>query len=128
MDLDTLSNKKKYRGMIRSLLYITTSRLDIMFSNCLCTRFQLNPKISHLLAVKKIFRYIKGTRNLGIWYLANENFLLQEYSDSNCGGLQFDRKNTYGGCQFLVGCLVSWSSKKQNYIALSTAEAEYIHY
>ncbi|XP_042754289.1 uncharacterized mitochondrial protein AtMg00810-like [Lactuca sativa] len=71
-------------------------------------------------------RYLKGTKSLGIWYPANESFLLQEYSDSNYGGLQLDRKTTLGGCQFLDGRLVSWSSKKHNCIALSTTEAEYI--
>ncbi|KAL7605047.1 secreted RxLR effector protein 161-like [Lactuca sativa] len=119
-------NEKNYRGMIGSLLYLTVSRPDIMFSTCLCAKFQVNPKMSHLLAVKQIFRYLKGTKSLEIWYLANESFLLQAYSDSNYDGLQLDRKITSGGYQFLGGRLVSWSSKKQNCIALSIAEAEYI--
>ncbi|XP_052626719.1 uncharacterized mitochondrial protein AtMg00810-like [Lactuca sativa] len=105
-------DEKKYRGLIGSLLYLTTSHLDIMFSTCLCSRFQVTPKMSHLLDVKQIFRYIKGTKNLRIWYPANESFLLQAYSDSNYGGLQLDRKSTSGGCQFLGARLVSWSSKK----------------
>ncbi|XP_052622548.1 secreted RxLR effector protein 161-like [Lactuca sativa] len=119
-------DEKKCRGMIGSLLYLITIRPDIMFSTCLCARFQVNPMMSHLLAVKQIFRYLKGIKHLGIWYPANGSFLLQVYSDSNYGGLQLDRKSTSGGCQFLGGRLVSWSSKKQNCIALSTAEAEYI--
>ncbi|XP_052627088.1 uncharacterized mitochondrial protein AtMg00810-like [Lactuca sativa] len=119
-------DEKKYRGMIGSVLYLTAIRPDIMFLTCLCARFQVNPKMSHLLAVKQMFRYLKCTKNLGIWYPANESFLLQAYSDSNYGGLQLDRKITSGGCQFLGGRLVSWSSKKHNCIALSTAEAEYI--
>ncbi|KAL7595562.1 uncharacterized mitochondrial protein AtMg00810-like [Lactuca sativa] len=82
--------------------------------------------MSHLLAVKKIFRYLKGTKSLGIWYPANESFLLQSYSDSVYGGLQLDRKSTSGGCQFLGERLVSWSSKKQNCIALSTTKVAYI--
>ncbi|KAL7591537.1 hypothetical protein Lser_V15G31453 [Lactuca serriola] len=81
--------------------------------------------MSHLLAVKQIFRYVKGTKSLGIWYPENESFLLQKYSDSNYVGLQMDRKSTSGGCQFLGGRLISWSSKKQKSIALSTAKAEY---
>ncbi|XP_023728437.1 uncharacterized mitochondrial protein AtMg00810-like [Lactuca sativa] len=116
-------DEKKYRGMIGSQLYLTSSRPDIMFSTCLCAKFQVNPKMSHLLAVKQIFRYLKGTKSLKMWYLANESFLLQAYSDANCGGLQLDRKSTSGGYQFLGGRLVSWSSKKQNCIALSIAEA-----
>ncbi|XP_023754089.1 uncharacterized mitochondrial protein AtMg00810-like [Lactuca sativa] len=94
-------DEKKYRRMIESLLYLTASRSDIMFSTCLCAIFQVNPKMSHLLAVKQIFRYLKGTKSLGIWYPTNESFLLQAYSDSNYGGLQLDRKSTSGGCQFL---------------------------
>ena len=124
--LGVFVDEKKYRGMIGSLLYLTVSRPDIMFSTWLCTRFQVNPKMSHLLAVKQIFRYLKGTKSLGIWYPTNESFHLQAYSDSNYGGLQLHRKSTSGGCQFLGGRLVSWSSKKQNCIALSTAEAKYI--
>ncbi|XP_023772029.1 uncharacterized mitochondrial protein AtMg00810-like [Lactuca sativa] len=116
-------DEKKYRGMIGSLHYLTTSHPDIMFSTCLCARFQVNPKMSHLLAMKQIFRYLKGTKNLGIWYPASKSFLLQAYSYSNYGGVQLDRKITSGGCQFLGGRLVSRSSKKQNCIALSTAEA-----
>ncbi|XP_052620983.1 uncharacterized mitochondrial protein AtMg00810-like [Lactuca sativa] len=119
-------DEKKYRGMIGYLLYLTTSRPNIMFSTCLCARFQVNTKMSHLLSMKQIFRYLKGTKCLGIWYPANESFLLQAYSDLNYGGLQIDRKSTVGGCQFLGGRLVSWSSKKRNCIALSTPKAEYI--
>ncbi|XP_023738205.1 secreted RxLR effector protein 161-like [Lactuca sativa] len=119
-------DEKKYHRMIGSLLYLTASHPYIMFSTCLCARFQVNPKMSHLLAVKQIFRYLKGTKSLRIWYLTNESFLLQAYSDSKYGGLQLDRKSTTGGCQFLGGRLVSWSSKKQKCIALSTTEAEYI--
>ncbi|KAL7586806.1 uncharacterized mitochondrial protein AtMg00810-like [Lactuca sativa] len=119
-------DEKKYRGMIGSLLYLTTSRLDIMFSTLLCAIFQVNPKMSHLLAIKQIFRYLNGTKSLGIWYPANGSFILQAYCDSNYGGLQLDRKITSGGCQFLGGHLVSWLLKIENYIALSTAEAEYM--
>lgn len=119
-------DQNKYKGMIRSLLYLTTSCLDTMFSTCLCDRFQANPKMSHLLVVKQICRYHKGTKSLEIWYPTNESFMLQAYLDSKYGGLQLDRKSTSGGCQFMSGRSVSWSSKKQNYIALSRAEVEYI--
>ena len=73
--------------MIGSLLYLTLSRPYITFATCLCARFQVNTKMSHLLAMKQIFRYLKGTKSLGIWYPKNESFLLQAYSDSNYGGL-----------------------------------------
>ncbi|KAI3685467.1 hypothetical protein L6452_34711 [Arctium lappa] len=115
-----------YRGMIGSLLYLTASRPDIMFATCLCARYQVNPKESHLAAVKRIFRYLKGTMNLGLWYPKDSGFDLMGYSDSDFAGSKIDRKSTTGSCQLLGGKLVSWSSKKQNSVSTSTAEAEYV--
>lgn len=112
--------------MIGSLLYLTASRPDIMFSVCLCARFQANPKESHLTAVKRIFRYINGTKDFGLWYPRGDNFDLVGYSDADFAGYKVDRKSTSGSCQFLGSSLVSWHSRKQNSVALSTAEAEYI--
>ena len=119
-------DQTKYRGMIGSLLYLTASRPDIMYSVCLCARFQACPKESHLNAVKRIFRYLKGTIDIGLWYPKCDNFELMCYSDADFGGYKIDRKNTSGTCHFLGHSLVSWHSKKQNSVALSTAEAEYI--
>ena len=115
-----------YRGMIGSLLYLTASRPDIMFATCLCARFQAEPKESHLIAVKRIFRYLKGTPNLGIWYPKGTGFDLVGYTDSDFAGCKIDRKSTSGSCQFLGRRLVSWHSKKQHSVSTSTAEAEYI--
>ncbi|KAK1392142.1 hypothetical protein POM88_011198 [Heracleum sosnowskyi] len=115
-----------YRGMIGSLLYLIVSRPDIMFATCLCARFQSNPKESHLIAVKRIFRYLKGTPNLGIWYPKDTGFDLIGYTDSDFAGCKIDRKSTSGSCQFLGRRLVSWYSKKQHSVSTSTAEAEYI--
>ncbi|KAJ9544564.1 hypothetical protein OSB04_024271 [Centaurea solstitialis] len=115
-----------YRGMIGSLLYLTASRLDIMYSTCLCARYQAEPKESHLTAVKRIFRYLKGTPNLGLWYSKDSGFDLTAYSDSDFAGCKIDRKSTTGGCHLLGGKLVSWTSKKQNSVSTSTAEAEYV--
>ncbi|KAJ9535340.1 hypothetical protein OSB04_un001549 [Centaurea solstitialis] len=115
-----------YRGMIGSLLYLTASRLDIMYSTCLCARYQAEPKESHLTAVKRIFRYLKGTPNLGLWYSKDSGFDLTAYSDSDFAGCKIDRKSTTGGCHLLGGKLVSWNSKKQNSVSTSTAEAEYV--
>lgn len=115
-----------YRGMIGSLLYLTASRPDIMFSTCMCARYQASPKESHLAAVKRIFRYLKGTPNLGLWYPKDSGFDLIGYSDSDFAGCKIDRKSTTGGCQLLGGKLVSWTSKKQNTVSTSTAEAEYV--
>ena len=79
-----------YRGMIGSLLYLTTSRPDIMFTTCLCARFQANLKESHLVAVKRIFKYLKGTPNLGIWYPKGTGFDLIGYRDSDFTGYRID--------------------------------------
>ena len=116
----------KYRGMIGSLLYLTASRPDIMYSVCLCARYQSNPKESHLNAVKRIFRYLSGNKNLGLWYPKGTHIELFSYTDADWAGCTIDRKSTSGTCHFLGFALVSWFSKKQNSVALSTAEAEYI--
>jgi hypothetical protein len=120
------TNIHQYRAMIDSLLYIMTSRPDIIFSVCLCARYQTNPKESHLVALKRILRYIKGTLNLGLWYGRKTKFNLIGFTDADFAGDRLDRKNTSGTCQFLGGSLVSWSSHKQNSVALSTVEVEYI--
>ena len=119
-------DKKTYRGMIGSLLYLTATRPDIMFSVGLCARFQANPKLSHLKSIKRILRYLKGTPNLGLWYPKSDNFDLIADADTDFDGCRKNRKSTSGTCQFLGHALVSWSSKKQNSVALSTTEAEYI--
>ncbi|KAL8148257.1 hypothetical protein AgCh_005572 [Apium graveolens] len=115
-----------YIGMIGSLLYLTASRPDIMFATCLCARFQANPKESHLMAVKMIYRYLKGTPNLGLWYPKGTGFEAVGYTDADFAGCRVDRKSTSGSCQFLGQRLVSWYSKKQQSVSTSTAEAEYI--
>ena len=115
-----------YRSMIGSLMYLTSSRSDIMFSVCACARFQVTPKVSHLTAVKRIFRYLKGQPRLGIWYSRESPFDLVAYSDSDYAGASMDRKSTTGGCQFLGRRLISWQCKKQTMVATSTTEAEYV--
>jgi hypothetical protein len=112
--------------MIGSLLYLTASRPDIMFSVCMCARFQANPKKAHLSVVKIILRYLKHTPSVGLWYPKGATFELIGYSDSDYDGCKIDRKSTSGGCHLLGRSLVSWTSKKQNCVALSTVEAEYI--
>ncbi|KAJ9544511.1 hypothetical protein OSB04_024218 [Centaurea solstitialis] len=115
-----------YRSMIGSLMYLTASRPDIMFAVCVCARFQVQPKDSHLQAVKRIFRYLKGHSKFGLWYPHDSPFDLIAYTDSDYGGANMDRKSTTGGCQFLGSRLVSWQCKKQTSVSTSTAEAEYI--
>ncbi|GJZ96057.1 putative ribonuclease H-like domain-containing protein [Tanacetum coccineum] len=115
-----------YRSMIGSLMYLTASRPDIMFAVCACSRFQVTPKTSHLSAVKRIFRYLKGKPKLGLWYPRVSSFDLEAYSDSDYAGANLDRKSTTGGCQFLGRRLISWQCKKQTIVATSTTEAEYV--
>nr|GFC63497.1 uncharacterized mitochondrial protein AtMg00810-like [Tanacetum cinerariifolium] len=90
-----------YMSMISSLMYLTSSRPDIMFGGCACTRFQVTLKASHLFAVKRIFRYLKGKPHLGLWYPKDSPFDLVAYSDSDYAGASLDRKSTTRGCQFL---------------------------
>ncbi|GJY10619.1 uncharacterized mitochondrial protein-like protein, partial [Tanacetum coccineum] len=115
-----------YRSMIGSQMYLTASRLDIMFVVCACARFQVTPKASHLNAVKRIFRYLKHQPKLGLWYPRDSPFELEAYSDSDYGGASLDRKSTTGGCQFLGRRLISWQCKKQTIVANSTTKAEYV--
>ncbi|GJS72800.1 uncharacterized mitochondrial protein-like protein [Tanacetum coccineum] len=115
-----------YRSMIGSLMYLTSSRPDIMFAVCACARYQVNPKVSHLYAVKRIFRYLKGQPKLGLWYPKDSPFDLVAYTDSDYVGASLDRKSTTGGCQFLRCRLISWQCKKQTVVATSTTEAEYV--
>ncbi|GJY64445.1 hypothetical protein Tco_0465905 [Tanacetum coccineum] len=115
-----------YRLMIGSLMYLTSSRPDIMFAVCACARYQVNLKVSHLHAVKRIFRYLKGQPKLGLWYPKDSSFDLVAYTDSDYAGASLDRKSTTGGCQFLRCRLISWQCKKQTMVANSITEAEYV--
>nr|GEU43415.1 uncharacterized mitochondrial protein AtMg00810-like [Tanacetum cinerariifolium] len=115
-----------YRPMIGSLMYLTSSRPDIMFAVCACALFQVTPKASHLHAVKRIFRYLKGKPHLGLWYPKDSPFDLVAYSNSDYAGASLDRKSTIVGCQFLRCRLISWQCKKQTVVATSSTEAEYV--
>ncbi|GKD43656.1 retrovirus-related pol polyprotein from transposon TNT 1-94 [Tanacetum coccineum] len=115
-----------YCSMIGSLMYLTSSRPDIMFATCMCARYQAYPNEHHVSAVKRIFRYLKGTINLGLWYLKDFGFDLTVYSDADHAGCHLDQKSTSGSVQFLGDKLVCWSSKKQNCVSISIAESEYV--
>ncbi|GKD26249.1 hypothetical protein Tco_1232463 [Tanacetum coccineum] len=115
-----------YRSMIGSLMYLTSSRPDIMFGVCACARYQVNLKVSNLHAVKNIFRYLKGQPKLGLWYPKDSPFDFVAYTDSDYARESLDRKSTTGGCQFLGCRLISWQCKKQTLVANSTTEAKYI--
>ncbi|GJY65936.1 hypothetical protein Tco_0468174 [Tanacetum coccineum] len=115
-----------YRSMIGSLMYLTSSRPDIIFVVCACARFQVTPKVLHLHAVKRIIRYLKGQPKLGPWCPKDSPFDLKAYTDSDYAGASLDRKSTTGGCQFLRSRLMSWQCKKQTIVANSTNEAKYV--
>ena len=123
---ETKVDISNYRGMVGSLFYLTASRPDIMFSTCLCARFQAGPREPHLIAIERIFRYLKGTPNLGIWYPRDSGFDLIGYSDADYAGCRIDRKSTTDTCHCIGNKLVSWFIKKQHSISTFTAEAEYI--
>ncbi|XP_070042457.1 secreted RxLR effector protein 161-like [Nicotiana tomentosiformis] len=124
LDMDkpgSLVNKTMYRGIIGSLLYLTASRPDIIFSMGLCSRFQSNPKES-----KRILRYLKGTQDLVLYYPSVDNFDLIGYVDADYAGYLVDRKSTSGMAHFLGSCLILCDTRKQNSVALSTTEVEYV--
>ena len=114
-----------YRSMIGSLLYLTASRPDISYSVGVCVRYQPNPKESNIIALKRIIKYVKATTDFGVWYSKNTNDVLAGYSDANWAGNVDDRKSTSGGCFYMGNNLISWMSKNQNSISLSTTEAKY---
>jgi hypothetical protein len=119
-------DQKVYHSIICFFLYLCASTPDIMLSVCMCEIFQAVPKECHMRAIKRIMRYLVLTPNLGLWYSKGSHFDLIGYSDVDYTGCKVDRKCTSGTCQFLGRPIVSWSSKKQNSITLSTAEAEYV--
>ncbi|XP_072077812.1 uncharacterized protein [Arachis hypogaea] len=119
-------DETRYRGMIGSLMYLTSSRPDIIQSVGVCSRFQSKAKESHLSAVKRIIRYVLGTTNYGLWFPKTDSFQLVGFCDTDFAGDRIDRRSTSGMCCFLGKFLIVWSSKKQATVALSTAKAEYI--
>ncbi|GJV74734.1 retrovirus-related pol polyprotein from transposon TNT 1-94 [Tanacetum coccineum] len=122
----TPTDQTTYRRMIGGLMYLTASRPDIAFATFVCARYQARPTVKHLKEVKRIFRYLRQSYNMGLWYPKDSGFELIAYSDADHAGCKDDCKSTSGGLQFLGEKLVSWSSKKQDCTAMSTAEAEYV--
>nr|GEU67178.1 hypothetical protein [Tanacetum cinerariifolium] len=121
----TPTDQTTFRQMIGGLMYLIGSRLDIAYATFVCARYQAHPMVKHLKAVKRIFRYLKQSYNKGLWYSKDFGFELIAYSYADHAGCKDDCKSTSGGLQFLGGNLVSWSLKKQDCTAMSTAEAEY---
>nr|GEY79068.1 hypothetical protein [Tanacetum cinerariifolium] len=112
-----------YRSMIGSLMYVISSRPDIMFATCMCARYQANPNEHHVSAVKRIFLYLKWTINLSLWYPKDFGFDLTACSDADHARCHLDRKSTSGSVQFLGDKLVCWLSKKQNCVSISKTES-----
>ncbi|GJS24967.1 retrovirus-related pol polyprotein from transposon TNT 1-94 [Tanacetum coccineum] len=119
-------DQTKYRSMIGSLMYLTASRPDLVFAVCMCARYQSRPTKKHLEAVKRVFWYLQGTINMGLWYPKDTAMALTAYADADHAGCQDTRRSTSGSAQFLGDKLVSWSSKKQTSTSISSTEAEYI--
>ncbi|GJU45934.1 hypothetical protein Tco_1203200 [Tanacetum coccineum] len=115
-----------YRGMIGTLLYLTASRPDLQFAICMCARYQARPTEKHLNAVKRIFRYLKGTVHRGLWYPKDSSFALTAFADADHAGCQDTRRSTSGSIQLLGDRLVSWSSKSRKALRSSSTEVEYI--
>nr|GEY05567.1 putative ribonuclease H-like domain-containing protein [Tanacetum cinerariifolium] len=114
-----------YRSIIGSLMYLTSSRPHIMFVVFPCARYQVNPKVSHIHVVKRIFRYLKGHPKLGLWYPKDSPFDLVAYTNSDDAGASLDIKSTIGGYRFLGCRLISWQFKKQTLVANSITKVEY---
>ncbi|GJX25698.1 retrovirus-related pol polyprotein from transposon TNT 1-94 [Tanacetum coccineum] len=116
----------RYRCMVGSFMYLTSSRHDLVFVVCICARYQARPTEEHLTVVNRVFWYLKRTINMGLWYPKNTGIELTAYADANHAWCQDTRRSTSGNAQFLEDKLVSWSSKKQKSILVSTTEATYI--
>ena len=115
-----------YRGMVGTLMYLTSSRPDLIYAVCMCARYQAQPTEKHLHAVKRIFRYLRGTVNRGLWYPKDSSIALTAFAYADHAGCQDSRRSTSGSMQMLGDRLVSWSSKRQKSAAISSTEAEYI--
>lgn len=115
-----------YRSLVGGLLYLTATRPDLMFSASYVSRYLKEPMSKHLKEAKRVLRYIKGTSDLGLKFTATSESKLIGYSDSDWGGCREDLKSTTGYCFSIGSAVFSWQTSKQDTIAQSTAEAEYM--
>ncbi|GJV76959.1 hypothetical protein Tco_1508543 [Tanacetum coccineum] len=117
---------RRFRGKVVSLMYLIASRPDLVFAVCMCARYQAKPTKKHLEAIKRVFWYLKGTINMGLWYPKDNAMALTAYANADHAGCQDSRRSTLRSAQFLGDRLVSWLSKKQKSTTISTIEIEYI--
>nr|GEV60822.1 hypothetical protein [Tanacetum cinerariifolium] len=115
-----------YHGMVGTPMYLTTSRPDLTFVVCMCARYQAKPTEKHLHGAKRIFKYLRGTINRGLWYAKDSSNALTAYADTDHAGCKDTRRSTFGSMQLLRDRLVSWSSKRQKSVTISSTKAEYI--
>ncbi|GJU01641.1 retrovirus-related pol polyprotein from transposon TNT 1-94 [Tanacetum coccineum] len=120
-------DQTRFRSMVGSLMYLTASRPDLVFVVCMCARYQASLTKNHLDALKRVFRYLRGTINWGLWYPKDTAMALTAYANADHASCQDTRRSTSGSAQFLGDKLVSWSSKKQKSTAISTIEASLSH-
>nr|GEW10819.1 copia protein [Tanacetum cinerariifolium] len=124
--LGILVDQTQFCSMVGSLMYLTASKPDLVFAVCMCARYQASPTKKHLEVLKRVFRYLKGTINWGLWYLKDTAMALTAYADADHAGCQDTRRSTSISAQFLGDKLVSWSSKKWKSTAIYTTDADYI--
>ncbi|GJS61072.1 retrovirus-related pol polyprotein from transposon TNT 1-94 [Tanacetum coccineum] len=117
---------KHYRGMVGTLMYLTSSRLDLVYAVCMCARYQARPTEKHLHAIKRIFRYLRGIVNRGVWHSKDYAIALTTFADTDHASCHDTRRSTFGSMQLLGDRLVRWSSKRQKSVAISSTKAEYI--
>nr|GEX88208.1 retrovirus-related Pol polyprotein from transposon TNT 1-94 [Tanacetum cinerariifolium] len=126
IDADYPSHVYKLKKALYGLKQAPRASPDIVHATCVCARYQAHPTEKHLKEVKRIFCYLWGTVNMGLWYTKDYGFYLTGFLDTDCAGCKDTFKSTSGGAQFLGEKLVSWSSKKQDCTLLSTAKSEYV--
>ncbi|RVW91591.1 Copia protein [Vitis vinifera] len=125
-DGEKLKKPSAYRSLVGNLLYLTTTRPNLMFPTGLLSRFMSSPSNVHMGVAKRVLKYVRGTTNLGIWYLKTGGVKLDGYVDSDWAGSVDDMKSTSGYVFTIGSSVVCWNSRKQEVVAQSTTEAEYI--
>ena len=120
------TDQENYQRLVGKLIYLSTTRPDIAYSVNILSQFMHDPRINHLQLAHQVLRYLKGTIGYEIKFIKGEKLTLEVYTDADFANSRIDRKSIIGMCTFLGGNLVSWKSKKQKYVSLSSAESEII--